>query len=167
MAEVLFYHLTNRRLEATLPELLLKSQARGWRALVRCGSIERARDLSRLLWTFDAGAFVPHGTREEPMPQRQPVYLTDGEEIPNEPEVLFLVDGAEASVEEVSAAQRTCLMFSDADTAAKQAARGWWKTYTDAGLAAAYWAEEGGRWVKKQEKKQEKNQEKKAGDDEI
>ena len=155
MAEVLFYHLTTRRLEAALPELLLKTQARGWRALVRCGSLERVKDLSRLLWTFDAGAFVPHGTREEPRPERQPIYLTNGEEIPNEPAVLFLVDGAEASVEEVGAVERACLMFSDADGAAKQAARGWWKTYTEAGLAAAYWAEERGRWVKKQEKKGE------------
>ena len=42
MAEVLFYHLETRPLEAVMPLLLEKTLERGWRAVVEVGSRERA-----------------------------------------------------------------------------------------------------------------------------
>ena len=61
MAEVLFYHLTAAPLEATLPDLLEKSLARGWRVLLRAGSEAGLGFLDDRLWTFRDDAFLPHG----------------------------------------------------------------------------------------------------------
>ncbi|HMR61928.1 DNA polymerase III subunit chi, partial [Amaricoccus sp.] len=47
MAEVLFYHLTATPLDRTLPDLLEKSLARGWRVLLRCGTQEGLAALDR------------------------------------------------------------------------------------------------------------------------
>ena len=41
MADILFYHLQNKALEAVLPTLLAKSLERGWRVVVEAGSPER------------------------------------------------------------------------------------------------------------------------------
>lgn len=153
MAEALFYHLTIRALDVVLPELLHRTLAKDWRAVVRCGSRARVEDLNRRLWTFDDASFLPHGAAGDGRPERQPIYLTAGDETPNDADVLFLVDGADASPEEIAGFARVCLLFDARDDEAVAAARRRWKAVVDAGLPAVYWAEEpGGRWVKKAEK---------------
>ncbi|MDP2733381.1 MAG: DNA polymerase III subunit chi, partial [Hoeflea sp.] len=52
MAEVLFYHLTESRLEDALPPLLEKSLDRGWLVSVHLCSEERRTALDAHLWTF-------------------------------------------------------------------------------------------------------------------
>lgn len=152
MTEAMFYHLTRRRLEQTLPELLSRTLARQWRAVVRCGSEARRDDLNRLLWTFREESFLPHGVAADGHTERQPIYLTCEPEAPNGAQVLFLVDGAAAEAAELGGFERVCLLFDGRDTEATSAARGQWKAWTDAGIAAAYWAEgAGGKWEKKAE----------------
>ncbi len=47
--------------------------------------------------------------------------------------------------------ERVWLLFEDGDPAQVQAARAQWKAVVAAGLPAAYWADDTGRWVKKAE----------------
>lgn len=156
MAEALFYHLTRKPLEEALPDLLLRALERRWRALVRCGSAARAEDLNRSLWTFRDESFLPHGGRGDPEPERQPIYLTDGPEAPNAPDVLFLVDGAAAAPEEVARYARCCLMFDGRDPEAVAAARRAWAAMVAAEIPAVYWAQsDQGRWEKRAEKRPE------------
>lgn len=152
MTEVLFYHLTQRSLELALPDLLEKSMERGWRAVVRAGSRERAEALNAHLWTYRDDSFLPHGGPGDGPGDRQPVYVTSGEEAPNEPEILFLVDGAEGSAESFRRFARVILMFDGHDQQAVEHARGDWRAVSEAGLKAIYWAQDdSGRWVKKAE----------------
>ena len=65
MAEVLFYHLQNQRIENVLPALLEKSIARGWRVIVQAASDDRVDALDAHLWTFRDDSFLPHGTDRE------------------------------------------------------------------------------------------------------
>ena len=154
MAEALFYHLTLRPLEIALPELLQRTLMKNWRAVVRCGVQARVDDLNRRLWTYDDASFLPHGAAGDGHAERQPIYLTAGEETPNAPDLLFLIDGAEARSEEFARFERVCLMFDGRDPDAVAAARAQWKAVVAAGVPAIYWAEEsGGKWVKKAEKK--------------
>ncbi|HEU0221612.1 MAG TPA: DNA polymerase III subunit chi [Paracoccaceae bacterium] len=149
MAEVLFYHLTQASLEATLPGLLERTLERGWRAVVRCGMAERLEALDNLLWTHAEESFLPHGIAGTGPPARMPIYLTTGPEIPNRADVLFLIDGARAENAEMAALTRTVLLFDGRDEMALAAAREDWRRVTGAGLPAIYWSQEGGRWVKK------------------
>ena len=52
MTEILFYHLTESRVEDALPPLLEKSLGRGWRVAVQTGSAERRDALDQQLWTY-------------------------------------------------------------------------------------------------------------------
>lgn len=152
MAEVLFYHLTRSPLEATLPGLLEKSLERGWRALVRAASPERAEALNAHLWTYRDESFLPHGGPDDGPAAGQPVYLTAGQEAPNNPAILFLVDGAKAETGEMAGFERVVFLFDGNDPEATDDARGFWRNVTAAQLKAVYWAQdEGGRWVKKAE----------------
>lgn len=150
MAELLFYHLTRRRLEQVLPELLEKTLQRGWKAVVKGGSEERIQQLNGDLWTYGRASFLPHGLKADGFADKQPVYLTTEDERPNNADVLFLVDGADAA--DVSAYARVCDLFDGNDEDAVQAARQRWKRAKDAGHTLTYWQQsETGGWVKKAE----------------
>jgi DNA polymerase-3 subunit chi len=150
MAELLFYHLTRRRLEQVLPELLEKTLQRGWKAVVKGGSEERIQQLNGDLWTYGRASFLPHGVKADGFADKQPVYLTTVDERPNNADVLFLVDGADAV--EVSAYARVCDLFDGNDEVAVESARQRWKRAKDAGHTLTYWQQsETGGWVKKAE----------------
>lgn len=148
MTEILFYHLQHAPLERVLPELLDKSLARGWRALVQVGGKERLEALNTSLWTYRDDSFLPHGTAEDGDPAAQPVFLTDTEENPNQANVLFLVDGAEPGGME--GYERCVLMFDGRDADAVDRARVQWQNMKAAGHDATYWQQaDSGKWEKK------------------
>lgn len=151
MAEILFYHLTQTPLERTLPDLLEKSLARGWRVLVKGGDAARLEFLDNVLWSYRDDAFLPHGKTGCDRAEDQPIYLTDGDEQPNNPDLLMLVDGAVFPVEKMVEFQRVCLLFDGNDPDAVAAARVEWKATVAANLPAKYWAQDGGRWEQKAE----------------
>ena len=150
MAEVLFYHLTQTPLERTLPELLEKSLQRGWRVLVKGGEADRLEFLDNALWTYRPDSFLPHGTAGENA-KDQPIYLTKGEDEPNDANILMLVDGAVYRFENMARFDRVCVLFDGNDADAVAAAREGWKSATAAKLPAKYWAQDDGRWVQKAE----------------
>lgn len=149
MTEVWFYHLERARLEKVLPDLLTRTLERGWKAVVRVGSRERAEALDGHLWTFDDESFLPHGSEGEAHAERQPIYLTTGTEIPNAADVLFLVDGAVGDPDKLTAFTRCMTIFDGTDEEAVASARAFWKAVKAAGLDAAYWRQSAeGRWEK-------------------
>ena len=151
MAEVRFYHLTEMPLERALPVMLEKTLERGMRAVIRGGHADRLDYLNTHLWTYGDGTFLPHGGPGDSDAEHQPIWLTANAEVPNGARTLFLIDRAEATKDEMAGMEVTAVLFDGHDAGAVEAAREQWRMVTRNGLAAVYWANENGRWVKKQE----------------
>lgn len=149
MGAAYFYHLTRGPLEQTLPLLLEKSLAAGWKVVVRGRDQARMKWLDDTLWQGPAEGFLPHGLAGGPSDADQPILLTTTAGAANEAACLMAIDGAEVSAEEVAAHERVCILFDGHDQAALQHARTQWKALTGAGAEAQYWSEEGGRWEMK------------------
>lgn len=148
MVEILFYHLTESKVEETLPPLLEKSLERKWRVAVQTASAERRDRLDDLLWTWRADNFLPHGTDEAEYCERQPVLLTAGIGNQNNARVRFLVDGAVPPP--LDGYDRVVFMFDGYDDSQLQAARGQWKSLKAEGHSLSYWQQnDEGRWEKK------------------
>lgn len=150
MGEAYFYHLTATPLEATLPTLLIKARSAGWRVAVR------GRDELRLAWLDDrlweGQGFLPHGLASAPHAEDQPILLTTGAAA-NVASCMVSVDGADVTPEEVTASDRTMILFDGNDATALQRAREQWKALTGAGIKAKYWSQETGPWALKAESK--------------
>ena len=148
MTEVLFYQLLAKRVEDVLPELLEKSLARGWRAVVQGGSGVHIEALDAALWTYRDESFLPHASKANGEGEEQPVSLTDGDDNPNDASVRFLIDGA--TIENASSYQRLIYIFDGHDMDALEHARARWKIEKKAGHDVTYWKQnEMGRWEKK------------------
>lgn len=148
MAEIGFYHLQRSPLDRVLPKLLDKILSTGKRAVVVAGSEERVEALAAALWTFEAGSFLPHGTRRDGHAEDQPVWLTDLDENPNDARFAVLVDGA--SIANLDAYERCLEIFDGNDDEAVAAARARWKGYRDAGHTIKYYQQtDAGGWEQK------------------
>jgi DNA polymerase-3 subunit chi len=157
LGEVRFYHLTERPLEQVLPVMLSRCLERGWRVVVRGGDPARVEALSAQLWTRGDASFLPHGTEADGDAARQPIWMccaapnSDGAN-PNAANTLFLIDNAEADVVELAAMEMAAVLFDGLDEVALAKARDHWRMVADAGLKAAYWAQDtSGAWVKRSE----------------
>ncbi len=151
MTETLFYHLERRDIDEALPPLIEKTLERGWRALIRVDSADRADALDTRLWTFNDG-FLPHAQLGDGEAARQPVLITTEEGNPNQANVLFLVGGAPApdwNAAATEALTRIVLMFDGRDPGAVDGARAAWKAAKAAGHDVTYWKESpSGKWEK-------------------
>jgi DNA polymerase III subunit chi len=145
--EVWFYHLERTSLDQALPELLERTLARGWRALVRCPSQERLEHLDGWLWAYRDDGFLPHGAAGDAFDAKQPVLLTLGEENGNGAQALFLLDGV--ALPSLEGFERCLVLFDGRDDQALQTARARWREVKALGLPASYWRQsEDGRWRK-------------------
>jgi DNA polymerase-3 subunit chi len=147
--EVRFYHLTAAPLERVLPQLLERTLQRGWRAVVRVGSEERAEALASHLWTYSKESFLPHGTRRDGFAEDQPIWITERDERPNAAEVLFIADGAALFPE--PGFRLACDLFDGNDRDSLTAARERWRRCREAGHALVYYQQdEAGTWTERQ-----------------
>ena len=144
--EVWFYHLERTSLDQALPELLEKTLAKGWRALVRTTGSDRIDHLDGWLWSWREDSFLPHATSDDAEPERQPVLLTIRTDNPNSAQALFLLDGAEGG--KLDGYERCILLFDGRDEAAVAEARGRWKAFANAGHPVSYWKQGERGWEK-------------------
>jgi DNA polymerase-3 subunit chi len=149
MSEVYFYHLEKRSLEDVLPELLERTLARGWRALVRAESADRAQALDALLWTSNEESFLPHAQSGDGDAAAQPVLITVEMGNPNRADVLFLVGGATTADWQSVSFSRVVVIFDGRDAAALSAARRAWNAAKERGHETTYWRQSAqGKWEK-------------------
>lgn len=144
--EVWFYHLERTSLDQALPELLEKTLARGWKAIVRATGAQRVEHLDGWLWAYRDESFLPHAPADEPGAARQPILLTTNDENLNGADALFLVDGAEPG--ELGDYTRCVVLFDGGDEEALATARRQWKSVKAKGLPASYWKQQGRGWEK-------------------
>jgi DNA polymerase III subunit chi len=148
VTEIGFYHLLATPLERALPRLLELGLRAGFRIVVLAGSPERVEHLDAVLWSYDDASFLPHGSRRDGRPERQPVWLSDSDENPNRADMLVLTDGAASSR---LAEYRRCLdLFDGNDETALAAARERWRRAREAGHGLTYWQQTATGWAKKE-----------------
>jgi DNA polymerase-3 subunit chi len=155
MGAVYFYRLTESPPEAVLAMLLGKALQAGWRVELRGTDPARLTQLDEHLWTGAEnvlGGFLPHGLAGGPGDDDQPVLLTTSSDLAPITTCLMAIDGAAPTPGEVQALERCCIVFDGNDEAALAVARGQWKSLTDAGCSAQFWAQAGGRWTLQAEK---------------
>ncbi|WP_457796943.1 DNA polymerase III subunit chi [Methylocystis sp. S23] len=153
MVDISFYHHQTRRIDDTLPILLERSLARGWRVVVQAASEPRLAALDQHLWSYRPESFLPHGTRRDASPETQPVYLTCADENPNGADVRFFIESAHIApilTGDAAPKERAVLLFNGDDPNELANARAQWKELRDAGRTLVYQQQdENGRWVEK------------------
>ncbi len=144
MTTIQFYHLLHTPLEQALPALMQKTLKAGFRSVILTESEQAMRALDAALWAEER-RFVPHGTKADLHAGKQPIYVTDQVENPNDARLLVNVSGAEPA--SFDGYERVLDLFNGRDETALNQARARWKTYKDQGHSLTYIQQQkGGGW---------------------
>ncbi len=144
--ELWFYHLERSSVDQVLPELLERTIKRGWRAVVRSPDEAELKRLDDWLWTFRDESFLAHGLASEPMPERQPILLTTGNDNPNRAHALFLL--SDAPLAGLAGYERGLYLFDGRDEARLADARARWRKAKAGGIPVSYWRQTEQGWEK-------------------
>ena len=148
MARIDFYHLQKQTLEEVLPKLLEKAYALHKNILVKIGNEERVEFINSHLWTYTETSFLPHGSKKDGFAAQQPIWLTAGDDNPNQASLLFLIDGALISAEEAQKFERIFNIFDGNTQESVLQARQLWKKMKAAAIDTFYWKQdEQGKWT--------------------
>ncbi|NHN89707.1 DNA polymerase III subunit chi [Acetobacter conturbans] len=146
MAEIGFYHLTRTGAHEALPVLLGKTLDAGKRAVIRCGDPKAVAVLDEALWKVSEPVWLPHAATGGKYPERQPIWITAADDVPNGASFLFLTGIGDALP--VEPFERVFDLFDGQDEAAVAAARVRWVALRDAGHTLAYWRQEAKGWTR-------------------
>jgi len=148
LTEILFYHLSEKRLEDVIPSLLQKCLERNWKVVVQAVSDERVQALDTHLWSWRDEAFLPHGATRDGNEAMQPIWLTTGDDNPNDATIRFMVEGAHPP--DLTPYERGIYIFDGHNADDIALARKRWKIEKEAGHDVTYWQQTpAGGWEKK------------------
>lgn len=148
MPDIRFYHLQMQTLEEALPKLMEKVAGAGLRAVVKAADQATIDTLDKTLWDYDPSSFIPHDKAGCDHPADQQIYLTCGDENPNEASVLVLVDAVPS--EQVNNYERCLYMFDGRDPGVVTTAREDWARMKAEDHTMSYWQQkEMGGWEQK------------------
>ncbi|MDE3038742.1 MAG: DNA polymerase III subunit chi, partial [Pseudomonadota bacterium] len=109
---------------------------------------EQVDRLNHLLWTYNQGSFLPHGSSKDGHAEVQPIFISTGFDTPNGAKLLAVTDGRMPDKPE--AFERILDMFDGNDAEATAAARTRWTAYKNAGCEVSYFRQtEAGGWEQK------------------
>lgn len=91
MSKISFYQVMNGEIVKYACQLLEKCYASKMNTFVQIGDEETLETLNKTLWTFAQKSFIPHGSMNDPIPEKQPIYLSVNDECPIEAEILMLL----------------------------------------------------------------------------
>ena len=150
MSRIDFYHLQKNNPQEALSKLLEKAYALGKNILIKVGNENNLEEINTYLWTYEEQSFLPHGSKKDGHADSQPIWLTSGDDNPNNASMLFLVDGAIIEIDKISQFERVFNMFDGASIESLEQARNLWKQIKTAGHECYYWQQEDtGGWKQK------------------
>jgi len=89
MTEVYFYHSTKFPVEKTITKLVEKIYGLKQNILIYCQDKNLVQIIDDILWSYSTKTFLAHATSSDPAPEKQPIYITEKEENPNESSILI------------------------------------------------------------------------------
>ena len=148
MSEVYFYHLTQTRLEVALPKILERALSADWSVELRIGMEADEEPISDAIWKGPDESFLPHCSEDNDKLHDYPIVLSKSP-LSEVRDCLIVIDQAELQENEVENFKRVCLLFDSKNEIELKNARETWKSLSYAGLKTSYWAEDNGKWTKK------------------
>jgi DNA polymerase-3 subunit chi len=143
--QVDFYQLAGTPAEQVIASLAEKVLDADGRLLIIADDEGQLARLDRMLWDQGSASFLPHGIAGGTDDARQPILLSTSPDAPNQARNMLIADGVwrEAAL----TYDRSFYLF---DNATLDGARLAWKLLAGReGVERRYWAQEGGKWVKK------------------
>ena len=140
--QVDFYQLSRDPAESVIPAIARKILDDGGRLLVVSGDDDQRKRISRALWSAGPETYLANDEAQAPMPQVQPILLSDACDALNGARYIALADGRWR--DEARGFERAFYFFDDATL---DEARQSWRVLSKADdVTPRFWRQDGGKW---------------------
>ena len=92
MQQISFYQTKEDLMDKTIFTLVEKCYQANSKLLILMQSSQEVEHVNKLLWTFSQKKFIPHGSNIDPLPEKQPIYISDQLENLNEAKILLIIN---------------------------------------------------------------------------
>lgn len=92
MIKISCYQTTQNQLPKAFCQLVERCYYSNLITSVFTANKDYTESLDRVLWTYSKKHFIPHATSSDPLPERQPVYITDDITQYNKSEIIVFVN---------------------------------------------------------------------------
>ena len=91
MQQFSIYQTSGELLLKTMFLLIEKCYYSDFKSVVLTADAEQQEILNKNLWTYSGKQFIPHGSKFDPKPEKQPIYITNELQNPNNASVLIII----------------------------------------------------------------------------
>jgi DNA polymerase-3 subunit chi len=91
MQQFSIYQTTQELLVKAITLLTEKCYHSNLKSVILVPDIEQQELLNKTFWTYSRKQFIPHGSKLDPSPEKQPIYITDELQNPNDASVLLII----------------------------------------------------------------------------
>lgn len=91
MQQFSIYQTSDELLLKVIFLLIEKCYHSDLKSVVLTTDAEQQEMLNKNLWTYSRKQFIPHGSKIDPQPEKQPIYITDELQNPNNANVLIII----------------------------------------------------------------------------
>lgn len=92
MIKISCYKTNQETLTKTFCQLAYKCYVSLLNTCVITNNEELTQELDKTLWTFSKKYFIPHATDKDPLPEKQPIFITNSVINPNNSKILIVVN---------------------------------------------------------------------------
>lgn len=98
MIKISCYRTPSETLAKTFCQLAQKCYQSSFNTCVITKDTESTLELDKTLWTFSKKYFIPHATDQDPLPEKQPIFITNSVINPNKSTYLIIVNPTSESL---------------------------------------------------------------------
>ncbi|CAA15296.1 unknown [Rickettsia prowazekii str. Madrid E] len=91
MQQFSIYHTSNELFLKAILRLIEKCYYSNFKSVILTTDVHQQEMLNKNLWTYSRKQFIPHGSKFDPQPAKQPIYITDELQNPNNASVLVII----------------------------------------------------------------------------
>ncbi|AFB21582.1 DNA polymerase III subunit chi [Rickettsia canadensis] len=91
MQQFSIYQTSDELLLKSVLLLIEKCYYSDLKSIILTTDKEQQEMLNKNLWTYSRKQFIPHGSKLDPQPEKQPIYITDELQNPNNASVLIII----------------------------------------------------------------------------
>ncbi len=139
-----FYQVTSATFEKSVCQLLEKCYQTGKNTLVKVGDVDFQELINKTLWTFSQKSFIPHGSINDPLPNQQPILITDKENNINNADILVCIGCEFDKIDQFS---RIMIIFYEHNNLQREICRNLYLKYKALSYEIKYYKQlENGAW---------------------
>jgi DNA polymerase-3 subunit chi len=98
MIKISCYQTTQNQLPKTFCQLTEKCYYSNLKTIIFTENEDYSQNLDRILWTYSKKHFIPHATSLDPLPEKQPVYITHNINEYNKSKIIIFINPSQKTI---------------------------------------------------------------------